>query len=225
MPNTDPVYLTHVATCAVRMRTRYNCLFFWDTSLQQSYRDANDGADILVEPHDVMFALHGFCLTLLQLCQCYWYDGKLQVPSRLTQVTSLCILLIPLGWYIKVAPTLPLDMVYFMSYEKMFITVVKYAPQAYFNYRRRSTDGWSIGNILLDLTGGIVSTAQEVLDGVATGDLSNVLGNPVKLGLGLVSIVYDLFFCAQHYLWYPHPKEALKKEEAENRPVDEDEPC
>jgi hypothetical protein len=30
-------------------------------------------------------------------------------------------------------------------------------PQAYINYQRKSTEGWSIENILLDLTGGVLS--------------------------------------------------------------------
>ena len=175
----------------------YNCLFFFDGALQQEYRDAHGGQNILVESHDVMFAVHGLCLTLATMCQLYYYDGRKQLPSRVTQVLFVAMLAIPAVWYARVAPALPLDLVYFMSYEKMFVTVAKYAPQAYINWRRRSTEGWSIGNILLDLTGGIVSTGQEIFDGLATGDLSNVYGNPVKLGLGLVSIVYDLFFVLQ----------------------------
>lgn len=33
----------------------------------------------------------------------------------------------------------------------------EYVPQARMNYVRKSTVGWSIGNILLDFTGGILS--------------------------------------------------------------------
>jgi hypothetical protein len=46
-----------------------------------------------------------------------------------------------------------LDFVYICSYIKLGITLVKYVPQAYMNYRRKSTMGWSIGNVLLDFTG------------------------------------------------------------------------
>ena len=55
---------------------------------------------------------------------------------------------------------LPLDFLYYCSYVKLFITLVKYVPQAYLNYRRKSTHGWSIGNIILDFTGGILSIGQ-----------------------------------------------------------------
>ena len=46
-----------------------------------------------------------------------------------------------------------LDVVYYFSYVKMTVTLIKYTPQALLNYRRKSTEGWSIGNILLDFTG------------------------------------------------------------------------
>ena len=35
--------------------------------------------------------------------------------------------------------------------------------QAWFNFRRRSTVGWSIGNVLLDFTGGSFSILQMLL--------------------------------------------------------------
>ena len=54
----------------------------------------------------------------------------------------------------------PLDFLYFCSYVKLFITLIKYVPQAYLNFRRKSTLGWSIGNILLDFTGGFLSIIQ-----------------------------------------------------------------
>jgi len=92
-----------------------------------------------------------------------------------------------------------------MSYEKVFITLVKYAPQLLSNTRRQSTTGWSISSVLLDMTGGIFCMAQLLLDGKASygGDFSNgVLGNVVKLGLGVITIVYNTIFCMQHYVWY-----------------------
>ena len=53
-----------------------------------------------------------------------------------------------------------LQFLYFCSYVKLFITLIKYMPQAYLNFRRKSTMGWSIGNILLDFTGGTLSIGQ-----------------------------------------------------------------
>lgn len=43
------------------------------------------------------------------------------------------------------------------------------------NYRRKSTVGWSIGNILLDFTGGILSMLQMLLNGYNYGILINTI--------------------------------------------------
>lgn len=83
------------------------------------------------------------------------------------------------------------------------VTVIKYIPQAWVNYKRKSTVGWSITPILLDLAGGILSILQLIIDSAFQGDWSGITGNPVKLGLGNVSIFFDLVFIVQHYILYP----------------------
>jgi cystinosin len=50
-----------------------------------------------------------------------------------------------------------------MGYMKLSITFLKYLPQFYWNYQRKSTKGWSIANIILDLTGGTFSFLQMAL--------------------------------------------------------------
>ncbi|KAF7727541.1 hypothetical protein EC973_007414 [Apophysomyces ossiformis] len=87
-----------------------------------------------------------------------------------------------------------IDVMYYLSYIKL---------GAWLNFRRKSTVGWSIYNILLDFTGGSLSIAQLLLDAYLSGDWSGVSGDPVKFGLGFVSIAFDLIFMAQHYLLYP----------------------
>lgn len=57
-----------------------------------------------------------------------------------------------------------LDFLNSCSYIKLAITLIKYVPQAVMNYRRKSTVGWSIGNILLDFTGGMLSMLQMILN-------------------------------------------------------------
>ena len=75
-------------------------------------------------------------------------------------------------------------------------------PQAWANYNRKSTVGWSIEQILMDLLGGVLSIAQLVIDSGLQGDWSGITGNPVKLGLGNISILFDLIFIVQHYILY-----------------------
>ena len=84
---------------------------------------------------------------------------------------------------------------------KLVITLVKYAPQACLNWRRRSTVGWNIDNVILDFSGGILSLAQLLIDG-GCSSWTKVIGDPVKFGLGFASIVFDSIFLVQHYWLY-----------------------
>ncbi|KIH86951.1 cystinosin [Sporothrix brasiliensis 5110] len=95
-----------------------------------------------------------------------------------------------------------LDVVYALGYVKVIVTLIKYSPQVLVNWRNRSTQGWSIYTMILDFVGGILSIVQLLLDSYRQHDWSGVTGNPVKLLLGNVSILYDLVFFTQHYVLY-----------------------
>ncbi|KAI4290096.1 MAG: hypothetical protein L6R35_000616, partial [Caloplaca aegaea] len=107
-----------------------------------------------------------------------------------------------------------LDVVYAVSYIKLLVTVIKYIPQVRTNYERKSTVGWSIEQIVLDLVGAVFSVAQLIIDSLLQGDWSGVTGNPVKFGLGNVTVVFDVIFVLQRYVFYPGPSvEAGRKAE------------
>ncbi|ATY59249.1 cystinosin [Cordyceps militaris] len=95
-----------------------------------------------------------------------------------------------------------IDVVYALGYVKLVVTLVKYTPQLLTNIRNRSTDGWSIWQILLDLVGGVLSIAQQGIDSYLQHDWSGITSNPVKFGLGQLSIFFDLLFILQHYVIY-----------------------
>ncbi|KAJ2200150.1 hypothetical protein GGH18_000006 [Coemansia sp. RSA 530] len=92
--------------------------------------------------------------------------------------------------------------VYLLSFIKLGCSMIKYIPQAWLNYQRKSTTGWSIHNIMLDFTGGTLSFAQLILDAIRSGNVTEALGNPVKFGMGLASIGFDLVFLTQHFVLY-----------------------
>ncbi len=75
-------------------------------------------------------------------------------------------------------------------------------PQVIMNYKRKSTDGWSIDNVILDLVGGILSIIQMILLAYNFNDFSSLMGSPIKFGLGIVTIIYDIVFIFQHYIIY-----------------------
>ena len=93
---------------------------------------------------------------------------------------------------------------------KVFLTAVKYTPQAVMNYRRQSTAGFSIMAILLDLSGAILSLMQLVLDSSLQGDWSGAIGNISKLLLGNITVLFDLVFIFQHFCLY-HERAAENK--------------
>merc|ERR1711871_1611252 len=70
------------------------------------------------------------------------------------------------------------------------------------NWSRKSTGGWNIYNVLLDFTGGLLSTTQLVIDAMAQNDWSGVQGDPAKFGLGFASMFFDIIFAFQHYCLY-----------------------
>ncbi|KAK5020462.1 hypothetical protein LTR60_000492 [Cryomyces antarcticus] len=97
---------------------------------------------------------------------------------------------------------------YALSAIKLIITVYKYTPQVRTNYLQQSTHGWSIWQILLDLTGGVLSFAQLLTDSALQRNWSGITGNPIKVGL------------AGHYWLYAGGKEkTLDAEEEERRPL------
>ena len=95
-----------------------------------------------------------------------------------------------------------LNVLYYLSSAKLAVTIVKYIPQVYENYSRKSTNGWNIWNVLLDFSGGSLSIAQLLIDCGSTGNWAGITGDPVKFMLGFVSIVFDIIFMVQHYCIY-----------------------
>jgi len=86
-----------------------------------------------------------------------------------------------------------------LGYYKLSISTIKYIPPAYWNYLRKSTVGWSIQNVLLDFTGGFFSIAQTIID-VMNGTSQTI--NPIKFGLGNLSMFFDIVFSVQHFILY-----------------------
>ena len=84
------------------------------------------------------------------------------------------------------------------GYSKAAITLVKYIPQVYLNYSRKSTVGWSLTNVFLDFTGGAFSFLQLFINSVALGkplfDESDLGFNIVKFLLSVLTMIFDVIF-------------------------------
>jgi len=196
-----------------------NAAFLYSPRIREEYALRNHGLTPTVQFNDFAFAAHAIVLSAICLSQfvpSVWgfekRGGPGSKPSRFIIGVFVSSILGVLGVaFIVVAKNDPdpgtgwawIDVIYACSYVKVFITLVKYMPQVLTNYRNRSTQGWSIGQILLDIVGGVLSILQLGIDSYLQGDWSGVTGNPVKLLLGNISIVFDVIFITQHYCLYP----------------------
>ena len=79
-------------------------------------------------------------------------------------------------------------------------------PQVYLNWKRKSTVGWSLENVILDFTGGFFSFTQQFLDTVCRGKgfFAQTSGgfNIVKFLLSVIAMIFDIIFLVQHYVLY-----------------------
>ncbi|CAG8787723.1 11242_t:CDS:2, partial [Dentiscutata erythropus] len=183
----------------------FNIAFLTSEEIRKEYRERNDGKDNLVQPNDVFFSVHAFILSLITLTQTFYYKrGADQNVSPITRTLIVCSIIgiVPVLIGISIGTYQWIDLLYYLSYIKLAISLIKYLPQVYLNFRRKSTVGWSIYNILLDFTGGTLSTFQLFLDAYLTDNWSGISGDLVKLGLGFQSIAFDLVFMTQHYILY-----------------------
>ncbi|KAF9155078.1 hypothetical protein DFQ26_009852 [Actinomortierella ambigua] len=184
----------------------FNVAFFCSSEIQDQYRRRNNGQDNLVRANDVLFAIHALTLSTFTLFQTFVY--KRDRDQRVSSPSILLVAIAVLGAFaVAFAAVLGvnewIDVLYYLSYIKLGVSFIKYCPQVYMNYAAKSTVGWSIHNILLDLTGGVLSIGQLVLDAWISGDWTGISGDPVKFGLGFLSIAFDLIFVVQHFLLYP----------------------
>ncbi|GAB9466719.1 hypothetical protein Gpo141_00004085 [Globisporangium polare] len=195
----------------------FNCAFFYSERVQEQYMRLHDGHRSAVEVNDVFFSLNATVLvgTLLFQCAIYSNNGGENV-SKATLTLTAAVLAVAALFAAAVVLTgnddganesssslfTTLNLLYYLSYVKLALTLVKYIPQVLLNYQRKSTAGWTIWGVYFDMIGGVLSIAQQVLDSAATHDWSAITGDPVKFSLALVTILMDIKFFLQHYVWY-----------------------
>ena len=110
--------------------------------------------DAAVEPNDVAFALRALLITLVTIGQCLVYERGGQRVNRAHVVVILALWLLAaynvvlcllgiLPWAAHVKPgteaTFQYTLMQYFGLSKGFISFIKYVPQAYFNYQRKST--------------------------------------------------------------------------------------
>uniref|UniRef100_A0A7C8Z647 Cystinosin homolog n=2 Tax=Opuntia streptacantha TaxID=393608 RepID=A0A7C8Z647_OPUST len=189
----------------------YNAVLFFSTTVQAQYRHKYGSNQMIpVAINDVAFSIHAVALTAFTLFQIFIYERKNQRFSKVSigivtaawLSAAVCVFVAfqrhSWLWLISVFNTI-----------QVIMTVIKYIPQAVMNFKRKSTDGFSIGNILLDLLGGLTNYGQMAVQSIDQKSWVNFYGNIGKTLLSLVSIFFDILFIIQHYVLYPAKKSLL----------------
>lgn len=199
----------------------FNVGMYWVDNVKDEYMSQHPRGINPVQLNDVIFTLHAVFVTIITIIQCFIYDRGSQ------KISKFCLTLISLAWLFIIVTLFVvifgdnliswLQYLYYFSYIKLGVTIIKYIPQAWMNCQRQSTLGWSIGNVLLDFTGGSFSLLQMFLLAYNNEDWSSIFGDPTKFGLGAFSILFDILFMVQHYCLYrgKDPYESLNNYEKE----------
>ncbi|XP_012568144.2 cystinosin homolog [Cicer arietinum] len=160
-----------------------------------------------VASNDVAFSSHAVLISVVTLYQIAVYERGNQ---KLSKVTAGVVLVVLLTAGVCVIIALPhhhwLWLISIFNGIQVGLTIIKYIPQAVMNFMRKSTDGWSIGLVLLDFFGGIANYLQMIMQSIDQGSWKNIYGNIGKLLVAVVSIIFDIIFMCQHYCLYP-PKD------------------
>jgi len=186
----------------------YNIGMFFIPEIQEQYQSLDPDGVNPVQINDVVFSVHACLAALLTLLQCLVFDDSDQ-SQRVSTMCQNYIIFMIIIIITSVSMTIIniinlLSCLNTLSYMKLFITLTKHIPQIITNYRHKSTQGWSIGNIILDASGGLASLVQMILIAYNSDDWSSLIGDVTKLGLSCVSLFFDAVFIIQHFVLYPN---------------------
>ncbi|KAF2022266.1 L-cystine transporter-like protein [Aaosphaeria arxii CBS 175.79] len=229
-------------TCNVLGFTAYTistASFLYSPTIQSQYAARHPNApETTVRFNDFLFAAHGAVMCVVVYSQFFpaiwgFKVGSRQKASRVVLgvfwgcLLSILLTVLVVGirgrdWGYDASGWAWIDVIYTLGYVKLLTVVIKYIPQAWINYKRKSTSGWSIYTITLDFSGGIMSLAQVMIDSTLQGSWEGVTGNPVKFGLGNITLLFDLIFLYQHYwLYRKAPGTADEDEDEDDEEWDE----
>ncbi|KIV83092.1 hypothetical protein PV11_05147 [Exophiala sideris] len=195
------------------------CSFMYSPAIRDQYAARHPlSPEPTVQFNDVAFGVHAVVLVVLTYSQFFPELWGFKVSPRQTAskpvlgifwgsiLATLVVTAIVLhrsGWQQQDPQGWAwIDVLYTLGYVKLICTFVKYIPQVILNFNRKSTVGWSIEQILCDITGGVLSLMQLVIDASFQGDWSGITGNSLKFGLSNISIAFDVIFIVQHFILY-----------------------
>jgi len=203
----------------------YNLALYAIPFIKDEYKHEENTDVIPVKINDIAFSFNGvFCCIVMFIQTCIYEKGGQKVSKGCKMVNALILLYV----LSTLLPTLTgaLELVKFfefISYVKI-ATTMKYLPQVLMNYQRGSTQGFSIGMVILDITGGSFSVGQMIVNCANKHDWTSLAGNPTKFLVGVVSVIFDVILITQYFVYRRNiPRKILinnnDKESRENEQV------
>lgn len=184
----------------------------------------NNGADTLEAPKlglfDLFYCLHGEIMNLVTLSQLFWGRTLWKFPydryRRMKPVYHrICLLSLSIFFILTVQflhsnwitggwnneRTLQYCNKLFLL--KISMSLIKYIPQVKYNMERQSVKGFSITGVLLDITGGVASVLQLLLQLSRENGFSwmLIILNFGKIGLSLVTLTFCSVFIIQWFVY------------------------
>ncbi|XP_054787336.1 cystinosin homolog isoform X1 [Prosopis cineraria] len=186
----------------------YNASLYFSSTIQKQYKEKYGQHEMIpVAANDVAFSLHAVLITAFTLFQIVIYDrGNQKVSKIACGIVTVAWSIAAICFFIALPKHHWLWLLSIFSGIQVCMTIIKYIPQAVMNFMRKCTEGWSIGNILLDFSGGVGNYGQMFVQSIDQGSWANFSGNIGKLMISLVSVSFDILFMIQHYLLYRHKK-------------------
>ena len=205
----------------------------------RGYIDDNLGTGI-VQIQDIFFAAHALLITLITIIQILYFYDPSDKDQKVSNITITIILVMIWGAillvivengfeyydpHVKENRKYIFNSLVYLGWCKVVISLIKYIPQVVSNFRRRSTIGWNIHNILLDFTGGAFSFGQNIIDSfrdefsITSDDQSKGL-NIAKYALSIISMLFDIVFMVQHYILFKNSNSDLGPAKLDDEIVD-----
>ncbi|XP_041006435.1 cystinosin homolog isoform X2 [Juglans microcarpa x Juglans regia] len=186
----------------------YNASLYFSSTIQKQYYEKYGYDEMIpVAANDVVFSAHAVLMTAVTLFQILIYERGNQKVSKISIAIVSAVWLFAAVCFFTALPTHSwLWLISIFNSIQVIMAVIKYIPQAFMNFARKSTDGFNIGNVLLDFCGGVANYAQMAVQSIDQGSWVNFNGNMGKMLLSLVSIFFDIIFMCQRFVLYPRKK-------------------
>ncbi|TKY46454.1 Cystinosin-like protein [Spatholobus suberectus] len=195
----------------------YNASLFFSPAIQKQYFEKYGyGQMIPVAANDVAFSTHAVIVNLIILSQIAMFErGSQKFSNYAIAIVVVALFSAAVCFFIALPSQSWLWLISIFNTIQVGMTLIKYFPQAFMNFLRKSTDGFSIGSVLLGFSGGVFNYSQMAVQSIDQGSWVNFYGNIGKVLISLVTIFYDSILMCQHYVLYPDKKGLTSKNSEE----------